>query len=191
MELARKEDLLVMPTPIRRNCTIADIEALPEGQRAELIDGQMYMMASPSLNHQEILMWLSVEIYNFIRAHKGSCKVLPAPFGVFIKKDDRNYFEPDISVICDPDKLDQKGCHGAPDWVIEIVSPSSRRMDYMRKLPVYQKAGVREYWIVDYDKQIISVHLLQETDEAKVYHWGDKIKTTIYPDLEIDFSTPL
>ena len=191
MELARKEDLLVMPTPIRRNCTIADIEALPEGQRAELIDGQMYMMASPSLNHQKLLMWLSVEIYNFIKTHNGKCEVLPAPFGVFIKKDDRNYFEPDISVICDPDKLDQKGCHGAPDWVIEIVSPSSRRMDYMRKLPVYQKAGVREYWIVDYDKQIISVHLLQEMDEAKVYHWGDKIKTTIYPDLEIDFSTPL
>lgn len=191
MELARKEDLSVMPTPIRRNCTIADIEALPEGQRAELIDGQMYMMTSPSLNHQKILMWLSVEIYNFIKAHKGKCEVLPAPFGVFIKKDDRNYFEPDISVICDQDKLDQKGCHGAPDWVIEIVSPSSRRMDYMRKLPVYKKAGVREYWIVDYDKQMISVYLLQDTDEAKVYHWGDKIKTTIYPDLEIDFSTPI
>ena len=132
-------------------------------------------------------MWLSVEIFNFIKAHNGSYQVLPAPFGVFIKKDERNYFEPDISVICDQDKLDQKGCHGAPDWIIEIVSPSSRQMDYMRKLPIYKKTGVREYWIVDYDKQLISVHLLPKTDEAHLYHWEDRIKVSIYPDLEIDF----
>ncbi len=188
MELARKEDFFDMSKLIEGNYTIADIEALPDNVRAELIDGKMYLMASPTLNHQELLMWLSATIYNFIKGNKGKCKVLPAPFGVYIKKDDKNYFEPDISVICDGDKLDQKGCHGAPDWVIEIVSPSSRRMDYMRKLPVYKQAGVREYWIVDYDKQIISVYMLQETDEAMVYSWNSKIQVNIYPGLSIDFS---
>lgn len=76
----------------------------------------------------------------------GNCRVLPAPFGVYIKNDDRHFVEPDISVICDKKKLDEKGCHGAPDWVLEIVSPTSGQMDYVRKLALYQAAGVREYW---------------------------------------------
>lgn len=168
--------------------TIADIEALPDGQRAELIDGRMFMMASPTLNHQDILMWLTVTIFNYIQSHKGKCKVVAAPFGVFIRKDDKNYFEPDISVICDRDKLDQKGCHGAPDWVIEIVSPSSHRMDYIRKLPIYRETGVKEYWIVDYDKDLISVFKLQEKDEPYTYHFTDSVKAGIYEDFEIDFS---
>lgn len=168
--------------------TIADIDALPEGQRAELIDGRMYMMASPSLNHQNMLVWLSVEIFNYIKSHKGKCRVVPAPFGVFIKKDDRNYFEPDISVICDRDRLDQRGCHGAPDWVVEIVSPSSRRMDYRLKLPIYKETGVREYWIVDYRKQQVSVYLLQESDTPMLYSFTDIIPVTIYGDFSIDFS---
>ena len=188
MEAIRRRDLFIMLTLEDRIYTIADIEALPEGQRAELIDGKMYMMASPSLNHQDILVWLTAEIYNFIRARKGKCKVLPAPFGVFIKKDDRNYFEPDISVICNRDRLDQKGCHGAPDWVVEIVSPSSRKMDYVRKLPVYKEAGVSEYWIVDYDKQVISVYYLQESDIPVKYTFQDTIRSRVYEDLAIDFS---
>ena len=171
-----------------RRYTVADIEALPEGERAELIDGKMYMMASPTLTHQDILVWLSAEIFNYIRAHKGNCRVVPAPFGVYIKKDEHNFFEPDISVICDRDKLDQKGCHGAPDWVIEIVSPSSRRMDYRLKLPVYREAGVREYWIVDHHKQKITVHFLQEPIEPVIYGFTDTIKPGIYDDCEINFA---
>lgn len=188
MEAIRRRDLFIMQTLEDRIYTIADIEALPEGQRAELIDGKMYMMASPSLNHQDILVWLTNQIFNFIHSRKGKCKVLPAPFGVFIKKDDRNYFEPDISVICKRDRLDQKGCHGAPDWVVEIVSPSSRKMDYVRKLPVYKEAGVLEYWIVDYDEQVISVYYLQESDIPVKYTFQDTIQTSIYEDLAIDFS---
>ncbi len=188
MELARKDDFFDMSKLVKGNYTTADIDALPDNVRAELIDGQMYLMGHPSLNHQELLMWLSVTIYNYIKGNKGKCKVIPAPFGIYIKKDDKNYFEPDISVICDNDKLDQKGCHGAPDWVIEIVSPTSRRMDYMRKPPVYKQAGVREYWIVDYDQKIISVYMLQESDEAVIYPWGSTIRVNIYPNFEIDFS---
>lgn len=146
------------------------------------------MMASPTLTHQDILVWLTTYIFNYISNNKGKCKVLTAPFGVFIKKDDKNYFEPDISVICDRDRLDQKGCHGAPDWVIEIVSPSSRKMDYVRKLPVYRGAGTREYWIVDHDRQTVSVYRLSKSTEPETYSFTDKIPTVIYEDLTIDFT---
>ena len=129
-----------------------------------------------------------IDYFNYIRERKGKCQVLPAPFGVLIRKDKYNHFEPDISVICDRDKLDQKGCHGAPDWVIEIFSPSSIRMDYIRKLPVYKEAGVREYWIVDYDNNLISVYHLAENDLPIKYQFEDTIKFGIFEDLEIDFS---
>jgi len=103
---------------------------LPEGQRAELIDGQMYMMAPPNTRHQRILMNLSGEIREYIKKKHASCEVFPAPFAVFLNKDDQNYVEPDISVICDKTKLDDLGCNGAPDWVIEITSPSNPQHDY-------------------------------------------------------------
>lgn len=138
--------------------TIADIAALPEGERAELIDGEMFRMDAPTLTHQDLLTELSFEIKAYIKKNKGTCKMLPAPFGVYIKKDERNYVEPDISVICDRDRLDQKGCHGAPDWVIEIMSPSSVKMDSVRKVKLYQEAGVREYWIVDTAKETVTVY---------------------------------
>lgn len=87
-----------------KSYTIADIEALPEGERAELIDGEMFMMAAPTWTHQDILVNLLFEIELYIRKNRGKCRVLPAPFGVYIKNDNRNYVEPDISVICDEEK---------------------------------------------------------------------------------------
>ena len=138
--------------------TIADIEALPEGERAELIDGEMFMMASPLRIHQDISMQLAIEIGLYIRKNKGTCKVYTAPFAVHIKKDNRNYVEPDISVICDRDKLDEKGCQGALDWVIEILSPSSVEMDCERKVSLYRETGVREYWIADPEKETVTVY---------------------------------
>ncbi|MDE5824585.1 MAG: Uma2 family endonuclease, partial [Lachnospiraceae bacterium] len=123
--------------------TVDDIYALPEGERAELIDGQIYYMAPPTRKHQEILSFLHATIYHHITKNKGECKVYPAPFAVFLFADDSKYLEPDISVICDKGKLDEHGCKGAPDWVIEIVSPGSRPMDYYTKLSLYRSAGVR------------------------------------------------
>lgn len=121
MEYARiRKEESFMEKRDGKGYTIADIEALPDGERAELIDGEMFMMATPMTVHQRILVKLVFEIETYIRKNKGNCELLPAPFGVFIKKDDRNYVEPDISVICHGDKLDEKGCHGAPDWVIEM-----------------------------------------------------------------------
>ena len=121
--------------------TIDDIYALPEGERAELIDGKIYYMAPPNTNHQRLVNYLSTEINLHIRKNGGSCEVFPAPFAVFLNKNEKNYVEPDISVICDPSKLDDEGCHGAPDWIIEIVSPGSKQMDYYKKLFVAQESG--------------------------------------------------
>ena len=118
--------------------TIEDIYTLPEGTRAELIDGQLYYMAPPSRRHQELTGELYASIYNFIKANGGSCKPYIAPFAVFLNADDRIYVEPDISVICDKEKLTGEGCKGAPDWIIEIVSATSGRMDYYIKLFKYR-----------------------------------------------------
>lgn len=168
--------------------TVEDILALPEGERAELIDGEMFLMATPTWTHQEILGWLHIEIALHIRSRMGKCRVIMAPFGVFIKKDNKNYLEPDISVICNRDKLDEKGCHGAPDWVIEIVSPSSKHMDYKRKLVVYKEAGVREYWIIDPTQETVTVYHFETGKEAVIYKLTDKVKSGILEGLEIDFS---
>lgn len=166
--------------------TIEDIYNLPDGQRAELIDGKLYMMAAPGRIHQKIVMVLSNSIFNYIQSNNGGCEVYPSPFAVFLNEDDKTYLEPDISVICDKNKLTDEGCKGAPDWIIEIVSPSSRPMDYNKKLFKYRMACVREYWIVDPMKQRIMVYNF-EHDTFEEYSFMDKVKAGIYEDLEIDF----
>lgn len=166
--------------------TVRDIEALPDMVRAELIDGKMYMMATPTLTHQDILMWMGVRIRSYIEEHGGACKVLPAPFAVYIKEDEHNYVEPDITVICDPDKLDEKGCHGAPDWAAEIVSPSSKTMDYIRKCSLYQAAGVREYWIIDPKERCVTVYDF-EHGVSERHSFSERIKAGIYEDLFLNF----
>ena len=173
-----------MPLLNGKRNTINDIYTLPQGQRAELIDGEIFDLAAPSATHQRISMFLSMVISNYISSHEGDCEAFAAPYAVFLNDDEYNYVEPDISVICDPRKLDDKGCHGAPDWIIEIVSPASRRMDYMIKLFKYRSSGVREYWIVDPDRRMVRTYDFSGNDTAD-YGFGDKIPTAIYSDLEI------
>ncbi len=169
MNAVRKEDIY----------TLEDIYALPDGQRAELIDGQIYYMAPPSWEHQKLSGKMYQNIANYIDEKNGKCEVLAAPFAVFLNEDDINYVEPDLSVICDTSKLDDKGCHGAPDWIIEIVSPGSKSRDYMTKLFKYHAAGVREYWIVDPMKQMISVYNF-EKDDLEQYDFGEDVPVGIY-----------
>lgn len=164
--------------------TIEDIYALPEGQRAEIIDGEIYYMAPPSWSHQKISRKLHQTIANYIDNCNGECEALAAPFAVFLNEDDTNYLEPDISVICDLSKLDDKGCHGAPDWIIEIVSPSSKARDYMTKLFKYRTAGVREYWIVDPMRQMITVYAF-ERDTVEQYNFGEEVPVGIYEGFSI------
>ena len=178
---------VIMPLPQERLYTTDDIYALPEGTRAELIDGRIYNMAPPTRKHQEIAGTLYRKIADYIDSKGGSCKPYIAPFAVFLNADDKNYVEPDISVICDKNKLTDKGCSGAPDWVIEIVSPGSRRIDYSIKLFKYHSAGVREYWIVDPDKNRILIWNFESEDTIE-YSFSESVKAGIYPDLSIDFS---
>ena len=172
-------------------CTAEDYYNTPEDVRCELIDGKLiYAQAAPSRIHQSILMELSGTIRNFIKKNHGNCKIYPAPFAVKLRDDRDNIVEPDISVICDPNKLTDRGCTGAPDWIIEIVSPSNSSHDYVKKLNLYLDAGVREYWIVDPTTETVLVYHLSN-DEFKVqsYTFKDTITVGIYGDLKIDFST--
>ena len=174
-----------MPLPNTKIYTTEDIFALPEGERAELIDGRLYNMAPPSRIHQEILMELSATLRDYIRKNTGNCKVYPAPFAVFLGEDNKNYVEPDISVICDKNKLTDKGCNGAPDFVIEIVSPSSQRMDYQIKLFKYRTAGVKEYWIVNPSTQTTTVYGFEHDENSGQYSFEETIKAGLFKDLEI------
>ena len=133
-----------MPLAEKYSHTTEEIYALPEGKRAELIDGQIYDMAPPGRIHQELVQQLSRTIGNYIADHKGTCKVYPAPFAVFLNQDDKTYVEPDISVICDNGKLDDRGCNGAPDWVIEIVSKQSENglSDQIVQIPYCRGEGI-------------------------------------------------
>lgn len=167
--------------------TIDDIYLLPDGERAELIDGRIYYMAPPNTVHQRIVMKISTVIANYINANRDSCEVFQGPFAVFLGENDKNYVEPDISVICDSDKVNEKGCLGSPDWIVEVVSPSSRKMDYNKKLFKYRTACVREYWIVDPGKQRILVYDF-ENDDMGEFTFEDTIPVGIFSGLSIDMA---
>lgn len=169
-------------------CTIDYIYSLPEGQRAELIDGVIYDKAPPSRIHQKLINKLSQKITNYIDSKQGSCEVYPAPFAVFLNADDQTYVEPDISVICDSQKLNDKGCMGAPDFIIEVVSPSSRKLDYNKKNGLYMDANVREYWIVDPEKERTTIYRYEEDAAPIILPFHQPITVGIYTDLEITIS---
>lgn len=174
-----------------RTYAIEDIYNLPGGQRAELIDGRMYMMAPPNTIHQRISHLLEWEIENYIRANQGNCEVFAAPFAVFLNQDEHNYLEPDISVICDKDKLNEKGCSGAPDWVIEITSPSDPQRDYGIKLFKYRTAGVREYWIVNPLTRTVNVYDFVAETGTNQYTFSDDIPVCIYDNFKINITALL
>lgn len=144
--------------------TFADALTWEENERVEIIHGEVFLMAPPRRTHQEISVALASQLYNFLEGKK--CRVYPAPFGVRLfeqegdaPEDVDTVVEPDLSVVCDLSKLDEYGCKGAPDLVIEILSPSSLRHDRLVKLNLYQQAGVREYWIVDPATRSVQVFL--------------------------------
>ena len=142
--------------------TFADVLSWDEDERIEIIDGEAFMMATPSRIHQEISGELFRQLANFLEGKQ--CRVYPAPFGVRLfardgdgPEDVDTLVEPDISVVCDRSKLDQHGCKGAPEMVIEILSPSTLRHDRLVKLNLYDQAGVLEYWIVDPQNMAVQV----------------------------------
>lgn len=176
--------------------TFADYLTYPEDERWEIIDGVPYMQAAPAPVHQEVLTELVRQMANYLTGKP--CKVYPAPFCVRLplgneknEKEVKNIVEPDISIICDRSKIDDKGCNGAPDMIIEIISPSSIKMDRVVKFNKYEKAGVKEYWIVEPDQKLVSVVVLQSNQKygrTELYTEDDKITVSIFPDLIIDLS---
>jgi len=168
--------------------TIADIEALPEGERAELIDGVIYDMSPPpSSAHQRLSGDIQYIITKHIKKNKGKCEVFAAPFAVYLDEVNNQYVEPDISVICDTTKIDHKGCHGAPDWIIEIISQATAYKDRNTKRIAYMNAEVREYWIVDPNKKTVEATNF-ENKTSETYTFEEQIPAGIFDGLVIELS---
>ena len=168
--------------------TMEQYEALPENRRAEVFEGVVYDMASPSQEHQTILTELLFSLRNYVRDKGGKGSVFPAPFDVKLDDNPLTIVQPDLMIVCDKDKLDGKRCNGAPDFIIEIVSSSNPSDDYIRKLYYYKNAGVREYWIVDPHRKIVTVNFFEGNKLNIQYSFESTIKVNIYDDLYINFS---
>lgn len=168
--------------------SLEEYEALPEEIRAEVFEGQIYYMASPSQQHQTILTELLVTIRNYLRKKGGDCQVFPAPFDVKLSVRPLTIVQPDLMIVCNKEQLDGKRCNGAPDFIIEIVSPGNPEDDYIRKLYYYKNAGVREYWIVDPRRKIITVNYFEGNMLTVQYSFEATVKVNIYDDLYISFS---
>ena len=185
-DLQLREKLLGEEPDPDRVYTVADIADLPEGLFAELDDGKVFYMDAPAATHQEIAVEMHLAVANHIKAKGGGCKVYIPPYGVYLKNDDKTYFLPDLTVICDHSKLDEKGCHGAPDWIVEVTSPSTKKRDYGMKLFRYRTAGVREYWIIDPQRRTVMVYVFDaKPEDASLYSFEDEISPSLYPDLKI------
>ncbi len=183
-----------LPRP-EQKYSYVDYLTWDENERWEILEGIPYMQAAPSRIHQEISMELATQFHTYLKGK--TCRVFAAPFCVRLdvennNEDIRNVVEPDITIVCDNAKLDERGCKGSPDMIVEILSPSTGKNDKLIKFNKYEKAGVREYWIVEPDQKLISVFLLQPNGRygrPEVYSEENKIKVSIFQDLEIDLST--
>jgi Uma2 family endonuclease len=170
----------------KRHFTYADYKEwdLAEGERYEVIYGEAYAMSAPNTRHQEILVALVTQIYNYLQGKP--CKVYPAPFDVrlFYEEDesDDTVVQPDITVICDEKKRGYEGCRGVPDLVIEILSPSNTAIEMERKLKLYQDAGIREYWIIDPENNGVTVYRFQESAIFHTYKSADTVPVAIFPE---------
>lgn len=143
----------------------------------ELRDGVLIEFATPTPQHQDIVLGLGSEIRYFIRANKGDCRPFVSPLDV--KLDDYNVVQPDVFVICDPSKYDDKRCYGAPDWCIEVLS-TNRRDDLVDKLALYSAHGVREYWIVDPKNEKTVVYFFERSDLPNIYTFDTAVPVGIY-----------
>lgn len=159
--------------------TLKDYLALPEERRAELIDGVLYDMAAPAIVHQLITGCVYAELLRYQREQYGSCTPMIAPVDVQLDGDDRTIVQPDILVLCDPSKRTQLRIVGAPDLIIEVLSPGTREKDLYLKLSKYRNAGVREYWIIDPGLRRVIVYDFQHEDLIRLYTFRDQIPVGI------------
>lgn len=168
--------------------TLEQYEAIPENRRVEVFENVAYDMASPSQEHQIISMELSTILNTYLKSKNGPCRVFHAPFDVKLNDMPLIIVQPDLMIVCNKDKLDGKRCNGAPDFIIEIVSPGNPADDYIRKLYYYKNAGVREYWIVDPRRKTVTVNYFEGNMLNIQYSFDAAIKVNIYEDLFINFA---
>jgi Uma2 family endonuclease len=176
--------------------TYADYLTWIDDQRRELIDGFIRLLSAPVRIHQRISQNIFRVIDRFVERKKGKCHIYYAPFDVRLPKknkteDDKVYdvVQPDICVVCDLSKLDERGCIGAPDLMVEVLSPSTSKKDWNEKRVLYEEAGVREYWIVDPKEKTVHIFLLQSDGKYDIgtkYECDQKAPVHIFEGLEID-----
>jgi len=186
----------VLNLDLTKRYTYADYLTWMDNRLRELIDGFIHIMSAPTEVHARITHLMNWIMESLVRKRKGKCRIYHAPFAVRLpiegSKDDDKVFNvllPDICVICDLSKIEKNGCIGAPDLVVEVLSPSTAKNDWNKKFKLYEKAGVREYWIVDPNIKTVHVFLLQEDgsfDFGTIYECTQKAPVHIFEGLEID-----
>ncbi len=186
-----------LPLPKEDGLTYGDYRTWPEDGRWELIDGTAYDMSpAPALEHQRLVVELVTRIHNFVS--EGECQVFVAPFDVRLPRLDeadaeiRDVVQPDILVVRDPEKLDRHGCRGAPDWVVEITSPATAARDHIEKQALYERSGVREYWLVHPEYRIVTAYRMGPDGRfgRPTFHSNEEtIEPGPLPGLSIDLKT--
>lgn len=168
--------------------TVDDYYALSQKKRVELIDGIIYDMTAPSFDHQTIALYIANQFLPCVDAHK-ECQVAIAPVDVQLDRDNRTMVQPDLLILCDPSKNINRCIYGAPDFVLEVLSPSTKKKDMFLKLHKYADAGCREYWIVDQQWERIIVYMFDEDQVIRMYTFSDKVPVGISDGkCEVDFS---
>lgn len=168
--------------------TLDDYYQIPDDQRVELIDGVFYDMAAPTSIHQIIAGHFHAQLLNYVRSKKGKCMPMISPLDVQLNCDNRTMVQPDVVVVCDRDKIIKRCVYGAPDLVVEVLSPFTRKKDMTLKMHKYADAGVKEYWLIDPDKQTIIVYDFAN-DVYSIYGFDSIIPVGIWNgDCQIDFN---
>lgn len=178
--------------------TYGEYRQWPEDQRYELIHGIAYAMSpAPSRLHQQFVIHVARQIADALEG--GPCELNIAPFDVRLPLENEadeaidTVVQPDILVVCDPAKLDDRGCRGAPDWVIEIISPGSAAHDQIKKRALYERFGVPEYWIVHPIDRIVTVYFLEKGAYGKpsLHELKDSLSATVLPEATVDWERVL
>ena len=168
--------------------TLKDYLALPEDRRVELIDGVFYDMAVPTTIHQGIGGFIHKQLLDFALERKGPCLPFMSPVDVQLDEDDKTVVQPDVLIICDRSKLQNGRVFGAPDFLVEVLSPSTRKKDMRLKLYKYADAGVREYWIIDPDSLLIVVYDLEHDACPVLYNFSSQVPVKIWNgEFSVDF----
>lgn len=169
--------------------TLEDYYHLPEDQRAELIDGVIYDMSSPLSEHQLVAGLIYSKFVQYVTEKKGACLPIVAPMDVQLDCDDKTIVEPDVMILCDRSRLKRHCVYGAPDFVLEVLSKSTRKKDMVIKLNKYMSAGVKEYWMVDIDARRVLVYVFEQDNYPVIYGFDDKVPVSIWNgECEIDFA---